>query len=243
MKIQLINPNTTESMTHSMANSAQRVAQVGSEIIPCTPQHGPSSIECAFDEALASAAVLDEIARGERNQVDGHIIACFGDPGIAAAKEIANAPVVGIAGAAFLMASCVAHRFAIVTTMSRTVPMTEALLSHYGFEHQCSTIVATDIPVLDLECLSDRAYQTLKDGCQHAMTSHKAEAIVLGCAGMAPLTERLQNELGVPIIDGVTAAVKMVESLVSLNLSTSKAGQYQAPYAKSYQGRYQHWNQ
>ncbi|MDP5252820.1 MULTISPECIES: aspartate/glutamate racemase family protein [unclassified Vibrio] len=243
MKIQLINPNTTESMTLSMADSAERVANPGTDLIPRTPKHGPSSIECAFDEALATAAVLDEIAHGERNQVDGHIIACFGDPGIEAAKEIATAPVIGIAGAAFQMASCVSHRFAVVTTMSRTVPMTEALLSHYGVAHQCATIIATDIPVLDLECLADSAYQTLKQACQEAIHTHRAEAIVLGCAGMAPLVAQLQSELGVPIIDGVSAAVKMVESLVTLNLSTSKAGQYQRPYPKSYQGRYQHWNQ
>ncbi len=241
MKIQLINPNTCLGMTSKIAQSARAVCLPDTQIIARSPEHGPESIECALDETIAAAALLDVIAQGEAENVDAHIIACFGDPAIDAARELASVPVIGIAGAAFQLASLVSHRFGVVTTMSRTLPAADHLLHRYGYHHLCSGVRATDIPVLDLEDLTDSAYQLLLNECQLAIREDKAEAIVLGCAGMSDLVEKLSAELSVPVIDGVTAAVKLAESLHQLKLTTSKSGQYAAPLKKSFKGRYQHW--
>jgi len=241
MKINLINPNTCLGMTEKIAVSARSVALSNTEIIASSPSHGPESIESAFDEAIASAALLDVIKQGEEQGVDAHIIACFGDPALDAAREIATVPVIGIAGAAFQLASLVAFRFGIVTTMTRTLPASEHLLQRYGYQHLCSGARATDIAVLALENTCDSTYLQLKQECVKSIQLDGAEAIVLGCAGMSDLALKLSAELNVPVIDGVTAAVKLAESLHQLGLKTCKIGQYGKPFNKAFKGRYQHW--
>ncbi|MFD1383131.1 aspartate/glutamate racemase family protein [Rhodanobacter aciditrophus] len=241
MLIQLINPNTSATMTDAMATSAHQAALPTTQILASTPLHGPQSIECALDEAIASAALLDLIQAGKEQGVDAHIIACFGDPALEAARELADAPVIGIAEAAFQLASIVAFKFGVVTTLSRTLPASEHLLYKYGYERHCSGVRATDIPVLALEHLEPQAYALLKRECEQAMTEDGAEAIVLGCAGMSSLVARLQSELPVPIIDGVSAAVKWAEAIHQLGIKTSKVGHFGAPVQKSYVGRYEHW--
>ncbi len=242
MQIQLINPNTSQGMTDKIASSAKAVALPETHIIARCPQHGPESIECAFDEAIAAAALLDVVAEGEAQGVDAHIIACFGDPSLDAARELANAPVIGIAGAAFQMASLISHRFGVVTTMTRTLPTAYHLLERYGYTHLCSGVRATDIAVLSLEQIEHSQYQQLLSECQAAINQDGAEAIVLGCAGMSDLAAELTQALKIPVIDGVTAAVKLAESLKQLNLSTSKSGQYAAPFNKRFIGRYAHFH-
>ncbi len=242
MKINLINPNTCLGMTEKIAASAISVALDSTKIIAVSPEHGPESIESAFDEVIASAAVLDVIKKGEEQGVDAHIIACFGDPALDAAREIATVPVIGIAGAAFQLASLVSYRFGIVTTMTRTLPASEHLLQRYGYQHLCSGARATDIAVLDLEDTSEDIYLELKSECEKSIQIDGAEAIVLGCAGMSDLAARLAEELQVPVIDGVSAAVKLAESLHQLGLKTSKIGQYGLPFNKAFHGRYQHWD-
>lgn len=242
MKIQLINPNTSHDMTETIAHSARAACLPETEIIARCPSHGPKSIECAFDEAIAATALLDLIREGEARGVDAHIIACFGDPGIDAARELASVPVIGIAGAAFQLASLISYRFGVVTTLSRTLPTTTHLLQRYGYQHLCSGVRATDIPVLELEQLQAELYQQLQNECQAAIKQDGAEAIVLGCAGMTELAGQLSSSLNVPVIDGVTAAIKLAESLHQLHLTTAKCGQYAAPLRKAFDGRYQYWS-
>lgn len=242
MKINLINPNTCQGMTDKIAISAQNVALPGTEIIASSPINGPESIESAFDETLAAAALLDVIRSGEEQGVDAHIIACFGDPALDAAREIATKPVIGIAGAAFQLASLVSYRFGVITTMTRTLPASEHLLQRYGYHHLCSGVRATDIPVLELESLSMDTYQQLAEECRKAINEDGAEAIVLGCAGMSDLANELSEQLNVPVVDGVAAAVKLAESLHQLKLTTSKSGQYAAPLVKPIHGIFKHWS-
>ncbi|MEZ9629729.1 aspartate/glutamate racemase family protein [Vibrio breoganii] len=243
MKINLINPNTCQGMTDKIAISAYNVAQPDTVIMASSPTHGPVSIESAFDETIAAAALLDLIQQGEEQRVDAHIIACFGDPALDAAREIATKPVIGIAGAAFQFASLVSYRFGVVTTMTRTLPASEHLLHRYGYHHLCSGVRATDIAVLDLESIDINTYQALKEECLAAINEDGAEAIVLGCAGMSDLAAELSRELEAPVIDGVVAAVKLAESLHQLKLTTSKSGQYARPLPKAFLGQFKHWSQ
>ena len=113
MKIRIINPNTTWSMTEKIGACARAVARPGTEIVAVSPSMGPASIESHYDEALAVPGLLQEIARGEAAGVDGYVIACFGDPGLKAARELARGPVVGIAEAAMHLASMVGTRFSV----------------------------------------------------------------------------------------------------------------------------------
>jgi len=236
VRIKVINPNTTRSMTETIGSAARRVASTGVEIVAVSPLHGPISIEGHYDEAMATIGLLDEVRKGEDEGVDAYVIACFGDPGLDAAREVASGPVLGIAEAAMHAATFLATGFSVVTTLTRTVVIAEQLVGKYGMDGRCRRVRACDIAVLELENPKSDAYGRILAECRRALAEDRAGAIVLGCAGMADLCERLSGELGVPVIDGVAAAVVTAEALVRMKLRTSKAGDYARPLAKGYVG-------
>lgn len=234
MKIKVINPNTTTLMTDTIAAAARAVVAPGTEIIASTSQSGAVSIEGHYDEAMSIVGLVDAI--NEQPAADAYIIACFGDPGLLAAREIASGPVIGIAEAAMHAASFLATGFSIVTTLERTRIIAEHLVRNYGMERHCRRVRATDIPVLELSKPGSNARSVILRECETALLEDKSGAIVLGCAGMADLNQFLEDKLGVPVIDGVTAAVKFAEALVSLGLKTSKRGDLAFPLHKPYKG-------
>ncbi|MEV4581714.1 aspartate/glutamate racemase family protein [Nonomuraea jabiensis] len=233
-RIKVINPNTALAMTESIGRCARAVASPGTVVMAVSPSMGPESIESHYDEALAVPGVLAEVAAGERDGVDGYVIACFGDPGLDAARELATGPVVGIAEAAMHAATLVGRSFSVVTTLSRTVDRAWELAHRYGFAAACRGVHACDIPVLDLE--DPAARKTVTELCASAVECDGSDSVVLGCAGMASSCAEVSRETGVPVIDGVTAATKLVESLVSLGLRTSTRGEYAPPPPKRYSG-------
>lgn len=240
--IQVINPNTSLAMTETIGAAARSVAAASTEILAVCPVQGVPSIEGHFDEAIAAIGVLEQIKTGREQGVSGHVIACFGDPGLLAARELAQGPVVGIAEAAMHMATLVATRFSIVTTLPRTLIIARHLLQQYGFEHHCQALHAIDLPVLALEDGSGLAQEKVRQRCIQSLREDGSGAIVLGCGGMADLAQELTRELGIPVIDGVTAAVKMVESLLALGLRTSKHGDLDYPIRKKLSGQFEHLN-
>jgi len=228
--INVINPNTSRAMTDGIARTAREVAAPGSTVLAVTSPMGPASIESHYDEALAVPGVLAAVRDGERSGAAGHVIACFGDPGLAAAREIAACPVVGIAEAAAHVATFLGRSFSVVTTLSRTAGHIGDLMRRYGFAAACAGVHACDIPVLDLD--SPSAWAAVAKACAAARDADDCDVIVLGCAGMTGLAAALTEELALPVVDGVAAAVKMVESLAALGLRTSKRDEYAAPPAK-----------
>lgn len=236
MRIKVINPNTTASMTETIAAAARAIAGPGTEILAATSPAGPASIEGHYDEAVSVIGLLQEVRKGEAEGADGYVIACFGDPGLLACREIAFGPVLGIAEAAMHAASMIATGFSVVTTLGRTRIIAEHLVRNYGMEHHCRRVRATELPVLELENPASDARRIITEECRRAVAEDGSGAIILGCAGMADLTEHISREIGVPVIDGVAAAVKLVEALVGLGLGTSKVGDLAFPLAKPYSG-------
>jgi allantoin racemase len=228
-KLLVLNPNTTATMTAAIAAVARGVAASGTEIVARNPASGPASIEGLYDQALCTLPLLAEVARGEREGCAATIVACFDDPGVAAARCIASGPVIGIAEAAMHAAVVVADRFAIVTTVSRAVPVLEDLVVRYGATRGCVAVRAAGVPVLTLERGSAAVYRRVRDCAMDTLRVDRADAVILGCAGMSGLRERLSADLGVPVIDGVAAAVKLAEGLMALGLRTSKNGSYATP--------------
>jgi allantoin racemase len=236
MRIQVINPNTTAAMTTQIGAAARAVAASGTEIVAMNPALGPASIEGHYDEALAAVGVLDAIRTGRDAHFDAHVIACFGDPGLLAARELASAPVIGIAEAAMHLASLLATGFTIVTTLQRTCVIAEHLVHQYGMTRACRRIRAVDLPVLALDDPRSDALARLRRESEAALREDGSGAIVLGCAGMTDWCRTLGAQLGVPVIDGVAAAVKLAEALVALDLRTSKRGDLAAPLPKPMTG-------
>lgn len=236
MHITVINPNTTRAMTDMIGSCARGVAGTGTRISAVNPSMGPASIESHYDEALSVPGLLQEIAEGERTGSDGYVIACFGDPGLDAARELAGGPVVGIAEAAMHAATLLGRSFSVVTSLSRTVGRAEDLVRHYGFADRCVGVYACDIPVLSLDDPSTKAAQVIIELCRQTVERDDADSIVLGCAGMAELCSYISSEVGVPVIDGVSVATKLVESLVTLGYSTSRRDEFARPLPKAYSG-------
>lgn len=242
MKIKVINPNTTLSMTRKIGEAAASVAFPGTEILAVSPSMGPVSIEGHYDEAISAIGVIDEVRKGEAEGCDGYLIACFDDPGLNAAREIARGPVIGIAEAAMHTATFVSGGFAVVATLHRSRIILERLVRAYGMEHKCRKVRTTELAVLDLEAGGSRARSVIVEECRKAMIEDDADCIALGCAGMADLAAEISRELGIPVVDGVASGVKLLEGLIGLGLSTSRAGAFAHPLKKAYTGsmsRYQ----
>ncbi|AYJ49044.1 aspartate/glutamate racemase family protein [Rhodococcus sp. P1Y] len=235
MLIKVVNPNTTLSMTATIERCARAVASPGTRVEAVSPSMGPASIESHVDEALSVPGILEQIALGETQGVDGYVIACFGDPGMDAAREAASGPVVGIAEAAMHTATFLGRGFSVVTTLGRTTGRAWDLAAHYGFSRQCTGIHACEIPVLELETDPD-ARKVITEACRDAALQDGSDAIVLGCAGMADLCEHISSEIGLPVIDGVAAATLTVQSLVAMGLRTGKRGEFAPPLPKAYTG-------
>src|SRR3546814_10057900 len=125
------------------------------------------------------------------------------------------------------------HRYSVVTSLDRTVPMIEDRLKLAGLDARCASVRASGMAVLELEADPNRAVEAIVRQAEIAVNEDKAEVICLGCGGMAGLDEKIKARTGVPVVDGVSAAVTIAESLVRLQLTTSKVRTYAAPRPKT----------
>ena len=166
---------------------------------------------------------------------DAFILACWGDPGIEAAREITCKPVVGIAEASLYVANSLGAKFGVVSTLKRTQHMVEKTIEKVGLSSHCALALCTDLPVAATAEDRDLTLNVLESGARTVIAAG-AEVIVLGCAGMSGLDELLAARLGVPVIDSVAAAVVWAEALVQLGKSTSKANTYRPPEIKPITG-------
>ena len=239
MKIHICNPNTNNNMTSVAAAAAKSVAAQSTTIVASQPEDGPESIEGYYDEVFSIPGLIGEIQR--HGDCDGHVVACFDDTGLDAARCVTESPVVGLCEAGCYAALMLGNKFSIVTTLERSVPALERLTQYYGVAHRCASIRASNIPVLDLENTDTETTNKLHVEIETAIVQDKAEVIVLGCAGMADLAKQLSQRYSLPVVDGVSAAVKAIEGLVSMQLTTSKVLGYQAPRAKAYRGRFKEY--
>lgn len=240
MKIRVINPNTSVAMTHVIHDSALEAAWAGVELSTVCPSDGPVCIESHYDEALSVPGVLTEVIKGEADGVDGYVIACFGDPGLQAAREIAAGPVVGIAEAAVKSASYLGRSFSIVTSLERTIGRADDLCALYGVTTACAGVWACGLGPLDLD-RNPAAYDLVRDRCAGALELDGSDVIVLGCAGMAAWARKLSGDLAVPVVDGVVAGVATVQALITAGLTTSTLREFAPPPAKVFTGQLAHF--
>ncbi|AQT78798.1 Asp/Glu racemase [Mycolicibacterium litorale] len=219
MRLLLVNPNTTATMTAAIAEAAAHCADPATVVEAVNPTDGPASIENDDDELRCIPGLLAELAaavdRPPEQRPDAYVIACFGDPGLAEARELVDAPVLGIAQAAMHTAALVAGRYSIVTSMSATVPRAWELTRSYT-SSACSGVYACDIPVLRIDS-DDTSFSPIAALCEQALATDGSRAVVLGCAAMARFADPLRRRLGVPVIDGVVAATRLAEALVPLS--------------------------
>ncbi|MFF5865908.1 aspartate/glutamate racemase family protein [Pseudomonas sp. NPDC012596] len=235
MRILIANVNTTEAITEAIAEQARSVASPGTEIVGLTPWFGAESVEGNFESYLAAIAVMDRVLAYE-GPYDAVIQAGYGEHGREGLQELLNVPVVDITDAAASTAMYLGHAYSVVTTLDRTVPLIEDRLKLSGLYARCASVRASGLAVLELEADPQRAVQAIVEQAERAVRDDKAEVICLGCGGMAGLDEQIRQRTGVPVVDGVSAAVTIAESLVRMGLSTSKVRTYATPRAKKVVG-------
>lgn len=223
MDILIINPNTTQSMTEKVRIAALDVAAPNVTVHVSTSQSGPASIQGPEDGVAAVPGLLREIEEGVEHGMDGFIVACFDDTGLDECRELTDKPVIGIGEAAFHASMMLGHHFSVVTTLAVSIPVIEANLERYKVSEMCQKVRASDVPVLALEEPGSSAEQKISAEIGQAISQDNCGAIVLGCAGMAPLAARLSAVHGVPVIDGVVAATGMLSALIGVQHSYSAA--------------------
>ena len=228
----IINPNTTVAMTEKIGEAARAAAGPGTRITAINPVHGPAAIQGADDGAAALPglfSLVEEVLGGE-GRFDALIIACFDDTGLWTLKEKLQIPVIGIGEAAYHAAALLAARFSVVTTLSVSVPVLEENLGRNGLGHRCGKVRAAEVPVLELEEASPGAINKIRAEIEAAIREDKAGAIALGCAGMADLAHALSAEFGIPVVDGVAAAVRLAD--VALDIGGRDALESPIPGAR-----------
>lgn len=235
MRILVVNVNTTEQVSEQIGATARAVAAPGTEIVPLTPRFGADAVEGNLESYLAAVGVLDAVTRYD-HPYDAVVQAGFGEHGIEGLRELGSVPAVDITEAAAMLACLIGRSYSVVTTLDRTVPLIEDRLRLTGVLGRCASVRASGLPVLELEADPDRAVRAIVAEAEAAVAHDRAEVIVLGCGGMGGLDDAVRSAVGVPVVDGITAAVKLAESLVALGLGTSKVRTYATPRPKRITG-------
>ena len=236
MKIIVVNVNTSESMTGVIAAGARRYASPGTQIEVLRPYFGPQAVDCAFESYLSAVGVMDRVL-AYRKPYDAVVLAGFGEHGRDGLQELIAAPVVEICEASAQVAMLIARTFSVITTLQRSVPAIEDRLKLAGLLDRCASVRASGMSTLEVDADPVGAVRGIVEQARIAVEQDHAEAICLGCAGMGTLECEVRDGLdGIPVIDGVAAAVKTVEALVGLNINTSKRGDLAYPLEKKSAG-------
>lgn len=204
--IVIINPNSTQTMTDAMVETARKAAPEA-EVIGWTSIDGPPAIQGAEDGSAATPPLLKLVRKADEAGASAIIIGCFDDTGLSAARDMANCPVIGIGQAAYHLASLFGPRFSVVTTLEESVPVLTENVTQYGLQRNLVRIRASGVPVLALEDDRQIATRRVKDEIRAAIEEDNINSVVLGCAGMVHIVDD-RDDVSVALIDGVHAAVR-----------------------------------
>lgn len=221
MKILIINPNSSEEMTKIIEKNAKDFVQDDFQVDCILNKTAPPFIISYKDIAETAPGML-EIIKEKEDEYDAFIIACHGDPNLDLLKEVSNKLVVGIGEASMKIASMLGHKFSIIVSGEKGIPNKEFMVRKYGLENSlASTVVANSSGEVDW-----KNQENLINAARKAIEEDMSEVIVLGCAGMGHVAVKMQEELKVPVLDGVTCALIIASGLVKRGITTSKVRRY-----------------
>lgn len=232
MRIFVVNPNTSESMTDHIRRELERIKRPDTELKVVCSEYGPVSIESAYDEALAQPATLERVRQANEEGYDAVILACFSDPGLDAAKEISDIPVIGIEESTMHIAAMLGHKFSITTAFRSRVPTRELHVRERGLESSYASTLVLGMSVLEMDAEPERAKARILEVAREAVEGEGAEVIILGCAGLAGYAEDIERELGVVVLDPTSVALKITEAIVDLGVRHSKIAHFAKPPEK-----------
>lgn len=234
MRILVVNPNTSDRMTHHLARELERIRDKETELVFVNPPHGPESIESAYEEAYAIPEMLPLIKSAQAEGYDAVILACFADPGLDAARELVSIPVIGIEESALHVAAMLGDTFSILTSRPERVAAKKRHVAKLGLERRLASVRPLEMSVLEMEEDPQRAQIRIQQVSEQAVRKDGAEVIVLGCAGLAGYTSEIESSLAVPVVDPTPVALKFAEVLVQLGLTHSRRGLYAPPPPKRF---------
>jgi allantoin racemase len=211
MNLTYINPNATEAMTRGVIETA-RAALPSARITGLTNSLGPAAIQGPEDGAAAVPGLLGLLPEARSQGAEAIVIACFDDTGLTEANRIAGCPVLGIGQSSYVMATLLGLRFSVVTSLAVSVPVIRQNIHDQGFDAQCVSVRASGLPVLTIDAGAPETLDRIADEIALARAEDKAQAVVLGCAGMARFKALLEDRTGLPMIDGVAASAFLAQA-------------------------------
>jgi allantoin racemase len=230
VKLLVINPNSSETVTGAIMQSAQRAASPGTELVPVTTKGGTRNIDSAFGDYLSGGYMirtcLDAVAV---HRPDAVVLAGFGRVGIDALKEALTIPVVSISEASMAMACLLGHRFTTLTMLQQFIPYQQDLVRYYGFEAKCASVRAINVNVEECVTERERTLRELSAEIRKIVAEDRAEVVILACAGLCGYDQDLTKLAGVPVLDPVAVAVKVAEGFVGLGITHSKVRKFAHP--------------
>lgn len=232
MKILLLNPNTTASMTELMLAAGSRVAAAGTELVPLTASRGVPYIATRAEAQIGGAVALDMLAEHHRS-VDAAIIAAFGDPGLMGARELFDIPVIGLAEAAMLTACMLGRRFSIVTFARALGPWYQECVDLHGMGGRCAGIRMLDGTFRSISAVQEEKEDLLVDLANRAVAEDESDVVILAGAPLSGLAAKVADRIPVPVVDQVAAAVKQAEAVVALRPRKATAGTFRRPGPKT----------
>jgi len=226
MKIRVVVPIIVGVFDKEVEKEFKAYSSENTEIEIVHLDKGTASIECVYDESLAAPDILNKTMEAEKKGCDGVIIDCFGDPGVKAAREVVDIPVLGAAEPSMLFACSLGHKFSVVTVLENVIPMIENIAKVLGVKEKLASVRSVDIPVLELhdkEKLKNALYKEMLK----AIKEDKAHVLILGCTGMMGIAKSLHEMLkkegyDIPVIDPAAASIKFLEALIGLGVKQSR---------------------
>lgn len=227
MRILVANANTTEAITEACVATARRAASPTTVIVGATPSFGPAVISTRAENAIAAHALLETLAE-HAGRVDAVVLAVSHDTALEAARQLMPCPVVGMTEAACLTACLVGGHFGVLT-FGQAKPY-EELVARHGLTARCAEvrgIAATPQDALrDPEGVAAQVLAAVQE------MAARCDSVVLAGAALAGMDRALQPHAPLPLLDGITCAVKLSETLVALGLPKPRAGSYAPPQAR-----------
>jgi allantoin racemase len=232
LRILVLNPNTTESVTALMIEAARSVAAAGTELIPMTAKRGLPYISTRAEAQIGGAIALEMIAEAQAN-VDAVIIAAYGDPGLLGARELFDIPVIGISEAAMLTACMLGQRFALVALSTAFNGWYRDCVEMHGLTGRCAGIYGLDRSFTSIADVQDENLEALVALARNAIEAQDADSMIFAGAPLAGLARKVRERIPVPIIDPIAAAVKQAEALIALAPRKAALGSFKRPAGKA----------
>lgn len=231
MRILVANPNTTEAVTERMLAVGRAAAAVGTELVGTTAPRGVPYVSSRAEAQIAGAVLLETLAE-QAAGFDAVIVAAFGDPGLFAARELFDVPVVGYSEAALLTALMLGRRFSVVTFAQSLEPWYAETIEAHGLAGRSAGVRCADRAFSSLAAVGAEMEDHLVELARRAVEEDGADVVILGGAPLAGVAGRVKHRIPVPCVDAMVAAVKQAEAIATLAPAAPTAGRFARPPGK-----------